>query len=192
MSLKTKVKAGNITNLSDARYCAGMGVDWLSFPANEVNPVTFKEITDWVTGPQFVLEADALESSALLSAYSVSMIQLSPSQLNWVNTIPGKEWIVSIHLSEWEKYKAKLISLKAEISLLIVTLDDPQNQQALLASIHNHFKVLIEFNNTAHSLTEILALPADGINISGSNELKPGLKDFEALSSVLEELEVLD
>jgi phosphoribosylanthranilate isomerase len=49
MALKTKVKAGNITNLSDARYCAGMGVDWLGFPADVVNPDTFKEITNWVT-----------------------------------------------------------------------------------------------------------------------------------------------
>ena len=29
MPLKTFVKVGNITNLSDARYCAGMGVDML-------------------------------------------------------------------------------------------------------------------------------------------------------------------
>jgi phosphoribosylanthranilate isomerase len=192
MSLKTKVKAGNITNLSDARYCAGMGVDWLSFPAREVNPVTFKEITDWVTGPQFVLEADALENSALVSDYSVSTIQISSSQLNWVNSVPGKEWMVSIRLSEWDKCKAELISLKLKISQLIITLDDSKNQHAHLADIHDHFKVLIEFNNTEHSLNEILALPVDGINISGSSELKPGLKDFEALSSVLEELEVLD
>jgi phosphoribosylanthranilate isomerase len=79
MSLKTKVKAGNITNLSDARYCAGMGVDWLSFPAEKVNPVKFKEITDWVTGPQFVLEAEALENS--MSSFRLFSIHAPDFQL---------------------------------------------------------------------------------------------------------------
>ena len=31
MPLKTIVKVGSITNLSDARYCAGMGVEMLGF-----------------------------------------------------------------------------------------------------------------------------------------------------------------
>jgi phosphoribosylanthranilate isomerase len=192
MSLKTKVKAGNITNLSDARYCAGMGVDWLSFPAEKVNPVKFKEITDWVTGPQFVLEADSLDNSAPVSDYSVSTLQISYSQLSWINEIPGKEWMVTIRLSDWIKSESELLAQKKKIIQLIVTLDDTPNQQALLASMRTHFQVLIEFNSAEQSLNEMLSLPADGINITGSNELKPGLKDFDALSSVLEELEIAD
>ncbi len=35
MALKTIVKVGNITNLSDARYCAVMGVDMLGFCLNK-------------------------------------------------------------------------------------------------------------------------------------------------------------
>jgi hypothetical protein len=62
----------------------------------------------------------------------------------------------------------------------------------MLTSIGAHFQLLIEFNSSEQSLNEMLSLPADGINISGSNELKPGLKDFDALSSVLEELEIAD
>ena len=192
MSLKTKVKAGNITNLSDARYCAGMGVDWLGFPAKEVTPVIFKEITDWVTGPQFVLEVDSLEIMVEVSTYATSTIQISILQLSWINSIPGKDWIVTLRLSDWNKFKDELIAYKEKIAHLIVSLDDPQNLQTLLSSIHLHFQILVEFNGTEYSLHEILALPIDGINISGSNEMKPGLKDFEALSSVLEELEVVD
>jgi phosphoribosylanthranilate isomerase len=40
MPLKTFVKVGCITNLSDARYCAGMGVDMLGFRAVEVRKTT--------------------------------------------------------------------------------------------------------------------------------------------------------
>ena len=56
MSLKLKIKVGNITNLSDARYSAGMGVDWLGFRMDNIDPQTFREITGWVTGPRFVIE----------------------------------------------------------------------------------------------------------------------------------------
>ena len=38
MSLQTFVKVGEITNLSDARYCAGMGVDLLGFNVVENTP----------------------------------------------------------------------------------------------------------------------------------------------------------
>jgi hypothetical protein len=141
MSLKTKVKAGNITNLSDARYCAGMGVDWLSFPAEKVNPVKFKEITDWVTGPQFVLEVKSLENSIPVSDYSVSTLQISFSQLSWINEIPGKEWMVTIRLSDWIKFESELLAQKKKITQLIVALDDTQNQQALLTSMRSHFQV---------------------------------------------------
>jgi phosphoribosylanthranilate isomerase len=139
-----------------------------------------------------VLEAEALENSMPVSDYSVSTLQISYSQLSWINEIPDKEWMVTIRLSDWIKSESELLAQKKKIIQLIVTLDDTPNQQALLAYMRAHFQVLIEFNSAEQSLNEMLSLPADGINISGSNELKPGLKDFDALSSVLEELEIAD
>ena len=34
---------GNITNLSEARYCAGMGVHFLAFPVDIVNPKMYQD-----------------------------------------------------------------------------------------------------------------------------------------------------
>ena len=53
MSLKTLVKVGGVTNLSDARYCAGMGVAILGFCPEPSRPDyvdldKFKEITNWI------------------------------------------------------------------------------------------------------------------------------------------------
>ena len=53
--LKTFVIVGEISNLSDARYCAGMGVDVLGFNINPVEetcvaPETLNEISGWVAG----------------------------------------------------------------------------------------------------------------------------------------------
>ena len=61
--LKTRVKAGKVDNLTDARYFAAMGVDYLGFCCNTGTelycaPSKIKEITEWVEGPVFVLEFD--------------------------------------------------------------------------------------------------------------------------------------
>lgn len=95
MSLKTKVKVGNITNLSDARYCAGMGVDWLGFPIESVNPKTFAEITSWVTGPQFMIELKAGTVPESLYEYGVELIQVDSDLLS-TQPAPGR---VRVHLA---------------------------------------------------------------------------------------------
>jgi len=189
MSLKTKVKAGNITNLSDARYCAGMGVDWLGFPADEVNPATFKEITDWVTGPAFVLELSETTSIDSIGDYTVAMLEISSSQLNLIDQLPATKWFVRLSLSDWRQQKNDLLKFKDEIFCLVVEPDLKDMQ--LLSDIASNFRILIN-QTDALTLVKLLALPVEGINVAGENELKPGLKDFEKLASILEELEVED
>ncbi len=189
MSLKTKVKACNITNLSDARYCAGMGVDWLSFPSHVVNPTTFKEITDWVTGPQFVLELNESTPITDIVQYPVPVLEISCTQLNLIDRLSSFEWIITLPLSFWKVQKNELIRLKDKISLLVLEIDTQDLQT--VSDIADHFKILIS-QTDKYSLDTLLKLPIEGINVTGENELKPGLKDFDKLSSILEELEVID
>ena len=54
--LKTLVKVSSISNLSDARYCAGMGVDLLGFPIQDITLEKFTEIRNWLAGVQIVGE----------------------------------------------------------------------------------------------------------------------------------------
>ena len=63
MALKTTVKVSKVNNLSDARYCAGMGVNQLGFNIepdheNYTDPKSFKELADWVSGVEFVGEIE--------------------------------------------------------------------------------------------------------------------------------------
>jgi phosphoribosylanthranilate isomerase len=189
MALKTKVKAGNITNLSDARYCAGMGVDWLGFPADVVNPDTFKEITDWVTGPQFVLELTSSTSLNSIPQYEVTTLEIPSDQLHLIDQVPSMSWMVTLPLSAWASLKNDLLKYATKISHLVVEMDGTDLQH--LKESAAHFKILI--NQSEHyPIVQLLSLPIEGINVIGENELRPGLKDFERLSSVLEDLEVLD
>jgi len=61
MALKTIVKISNVTNLSDARYCAGMGVELMGFnvdPQSDdyIDHIKFRQIIDWIEGVKFVAE----------------------------------------------------------------------------------------------------------------------------------------
>jgi phosphoribosylanthranilate isomerase len=190
MSLKTKVKAGNITNLSDARYCAGMGVDWLGFPADSIDPKTFAEITGWVTGPQLVLElsADAIPES--LSEYAVDIIQVNYQHLQ-KSILFNHQLIVAVPLTDWNLAKAELIKNKDRIQhILLLNLTGNKTEDVnILSEIAAHTDVLISLEACPYSLHEILDFPIAGINIAGNSELKPGLKDYTELADVLEQLE---
>jgi phosphoribosylanthranilate isomerase len=59
--LTRTVKISNVTNLSDARYCAGMGVEMLGFSIDEdspnyISPKKFEDICSWLAGVTLVAE----------------------------------------------------------------------------------------------------------------------------------------
>ncbi len=191
MSLKTKVKAGNITNLSDARYCAGMGVDWLGFPADSIDPKTFAEITSWVTGPQFVLELSAGAIPESIAEYAVDIIQVNYQQLQKREILANHQLIVALSLTDWNLAKAELKKNKDRIQhILMLNLTGNKTEDVnILTEIAAHTDVLISLEACPYSLHEILDFPITGINIAGNSELKPGLKDYTELADVLEQLE---
>lgn len=188
MSLKTKVKAGNITNLSDARYCAGMGVDWLGFPSNAIDPKTFAEITNWVTGPQFILEID---SHSLSDEYPIEFIQTDSKQLG-NSTFSKAKLIITLPITDWEKAKELIRTNKDRIEFLVVSnlTGDHHKDGDMIKSMTDQAEVFIDLDSSPYSLNEVLKFKITGINISGNQELKPGLKDYAELADVLEQLEV--
>lgn len=187
MSLKTKVKAGNITHLGDARYCAGMGVDWLGFPAHAIDPNMFREITGWVTGPQFVLEINEHTSDLLpdIDAYEVAWLQVSVAQLKRV-TPSYTDLIVVINSDSWNSSKDLLTAHQDRVRYVLVK---GQVSEGLLNEIAARFPVLLDLQATDYSLDKVLTLPVSGISVSGDQELKPGLKDYTELADILEQLE---
>ena len=188
--LKTKVKAGNITNLSDARYCAGMGVDWLGFPIGVIDPKKFTEITSWVSGPQFVLELGAGEIPETATHYPVSILQIALEQLNESKSLTNRSFIVTLPLADWHEHKFELINDKDRILGLLITIGHSQStDHASFKEIAEHFEVLVNLDSCPYSLNEILDFTIAGVNVSGNQELRPGLKDYKDLAVVLEQLE---
>lgn len=196
MALKTKVKVGKITNLSDARYCAGMGVDLLGFPigsAHGIDAKKYKEITDWVSGPLIVAEwpNDTAENmEEVISSYNVDLVEISVQQLQFVNTLT-KPLIIKLSPEEWAHYRDELLRNKSRIAYLLII-----SSEYVPASLHwneiKDFPILLSYTDFNYSIHDLLELPITGIALNGSEEVKPGLKEYTHLSEILEILEVLD
>src|SRR3954471_11542104 len=85
MALKTLVKASEVNNLSDARYCAGMGVEMLGFCLDENHPkfielARLREISVWVSGVKTVGEFtgdNVLNINYLAEQLNLDFIQLN-------------------------------------------------------------------------------------------------------------------
>ena len=192
MALKTKVKVGNITNLSDARYCAGMGVDMLGFPFNTLDFKTYQDITGWVAGPQFVIEipSESTDIHAIADQYAPDFIEIEPQH---IATLPQGEqkYIIRLPLAAFTSAEADLLMKQDVIEYVLLTesTGDTDKDRTLLESISQNFKALIGYNITEDNLSQVMSWPVAGISLKGSDELKPGLKDYDHLATILELLE---
>ena len=91
MALKTFVKISNVTNLSDARYCAGMGVDLIGFSIDPdsdfyVSPEKAVEIAEWLAGVEFVAEfygTDVNNLKSRIADYPISYVEYSRPELTY-------------------------------------------------------------------------------------------------------------
>lgn len=196
MSLKTKVKVGNITNLSDARYCAGMGVDLLGFPIGKgegkISMETFKEIAEWVAGPEFILElTDAMDHDLLekvTQMESIKHIQLNFSQLDQLNTKLGsKSLILNTNVIEWIERGYEMD--QGSISYLIISSTSLLDWQKI-EEINEKVPVLVALDGLSKDIKDVDTLPIAGIVLEGSAEDKPGHKNYDHLAEVLEMLEI--
>ena len=196
MQLKTKVKVGNITNLSDARYCAGMGVDLLGFPIgnknDQISIETFTDIAEWVAGPEFILElAEPIDEELLgkvTQIEAIKFIQMNLSQLGRLKSkLAGKSIILTLTLTEWNKYGHQL---KNDM-ISYVTLEKIEAEERhLVEELNQQIPVLVEFEKQQLTIDDLLKLPITGIVLEGSAENKPGQKNYDHLADVLESLEV--
>jgi len=185
--LLTKVKVGKVTNLSDARYCAGMGVDYLSFPISAVSQKMYREITAWVAGPKFGIKVDS-EDPELIEAYDADFIEMTIDQFSQFSG--DRKLIVTLSTEDWPKKKMKLMQAKERIlylELASTVIEDPVLK--IIEEMAEDFKILV--NHCANFNFEILKPPIAGISLQGDPEASPGLKEYP-LSKILERLEAAD
>jgi phosphoribosylanthranilate isomerase len=208
MALTTFVKISSINNLSDARYCAGMYVNQLGFQLDEssenyISPEKYKEITDWISGVEFVAEFENTHPENILDQvkkYSnISYLQLQEEahlQL-LVNTGFGIIFKVIVNSQKdiEELVKKSVAFMDFDVTLLLESTSNvlPNEWLDVLSDLSKKCQVLIGFGITSQNVNELIQTTgAKGIVLKGGTEIKPGLKDFDELSEILEVLESED
>lgn len=171
MALKIKVMAEMVNNLSDARYFAAMGTEWIAFNAgdNDANSLTADKITAmaaWLQGVQIVVQpgnASAAEINELVEKINPDYI-LWPAAGGVARLEPVDK---SCGLSEW--YVIDLPEAAVEL---------PKD------------KVLCRYTGNDLEVEEFIFRHGfAGIVLSGGHEIAPGLKSFDEVAGILEALE---
>lgn len=203
MALKTFVKIGSINNLSDARYCAGMGVDMLGFTLDPQSPdfvdeTAFREIVGWVSGVKIVGElgkCPAQEAAELLSRYTVDYLQTDDAQALASLVDLNVPLILRADFAENSQSSLKEICVASQpyVDFILLESDNvvlTEYEMSFLRRLSSRYPILLGFGFGASNIHFLLEeLPIKGIAMRGSQEIKPGLKDFDALAEILETLE---
>ena len=193
MSLITKVKAGSVSSLSDARYFAGMGADWLGFDVNPtsnsfVSVELYKNLEGWVSGPKRVIEMHGYfdpDIGKILADYEPDFIELDLGQ---VGQLPlGFNAFAKTDLQNLSfEY---LIRYAQRIEYLVLQIDNPFVEIDAIRKIADQVRILLSIQPDFKECQKAIAeLPIAGIALTGSKELKTGIKSYD-YSEILESLE---
>ncbi len=201
MALRTLVKVGEINNLSDARFCAGMGVDFAGFNLDEgstVSPELFLAITGWIEGIKIVGEFETstpAQIEALHEQFNFDFVQISDIEvLTNLNVSCPKIFKININKSIQEgkelinKYNELIEYFLIESeNIELINTDEAKK----IEELSRQYSILLAYGINASDIEKILdtAKPL-GISLKGGEEIRPGYKDFDELGDILEAIEI--
>lgn len=194
--LQTKVKISKVNNLTDARYFAAMGVDYLGFCCNTGTemycaPSKISEIIQWVEGPKVVLELDGWQSE------------------EDIHTMLATGLGHAIHFGAFATYTTDFsVPVFKDFILENAYLSDFDGVTYPVIRSDKNFKDLteaelrfMEQSSQSHSIfldidvddldipTIIESLPRCGLILRGGEEEKTGFKSYQDLDNIFSALE---
>jgi phosphoribosylanthranilate isomerase len=205
MGLKLAVKVSDISNLSNARYCAGMGVEYLGFNLNEtsssyINPTQFQDITYWVAGVcyvgEFAANTDVADIKLASQNYQLDFIQVENidileelSELD--NSLIFKLWIED--QQSLEVFETKISAILPFTKKIIVASGKTELFQSIdqkVASIRDDVEWIKAYGISTSNIQDIVNNNQfSGIELVGADEERPGFNDYGDLMDILEALE---
>jgi phosphoribosylanthranilate isomerase len=204
MSLKTFVKINRVTNLTDARYCAGMNADVIGFSVepdspHHISPAQFGEITGWISGIDFAAEFKNTPSEeikeVLIKYQGITWVESEQLEALFGLENQGLNLLYKQPIEEIDRIERELGSeLKTHSIAVHLTsetgsLDDEKLAQ--VKTLSGYCKVILGFGITSENAVELSAYPGiSGFALDSGDEIKPGLRDFDQLADILEILEV--
>ncbi|MCB0633063.1 MAG: hypothetical protein R2824_16575 [Saprospiraceae bacterium] len=213
--LKSKVKVGAITNLTDARYFAAREVEWLGFDCSigsetYVSPQQILAIREWVDGVKITGEFNiepletiqAAIAELQLDAVQLGMAAATDTIRQLTGSLPVIREIVPDYYHSDEDLQEQFAQTPAGISYFVLNLEKNGFTWAdlkagspfslpVIQQLCEQYPVLLALNYQPQEITEILdTLPLAGLHLSGGAEEKVGFKSFDDLDALLDLLEV--
>lgn len=211
-----KIKAGSIGNLTDARYFAAWEVEWLGFnlspgEENAISPLQLAAMREWVEGPKIVGEfslsskEDILRqvSELQLDAVQVGMFTDLTTVMDLSNVLPVIKEIVVEKNSSAGDIEFMLSHFASHSSLFLLNFDkggfswqDVQQVEVLnpeiLRDFCQRYPILLSIGVEAAEVKSMLEfLQPLGLNLLGGEEEKTGMKSFDAVDDIFEQLTAL-
>ena len=186
-----------INNLSDARYCAGMGADKLTFVLDPGLPgaldtKTVKELAGWIAGVELIGEFDQLsaaEINALAAECALDAVLLRQPR--------SADELAEIAPPVYIELGAGSVALAPYVpaSPIGIVIELPEALSAeTLAGLHEIARQRPLWLGPgllpARARDLATQLPLAGLAFASGDEVKPGLRDFDQLEAVFEALEI--
>lgn len=208
--VKTKIKAGKVRNLTDARYFAAREVEWLGIPFGQydpeaVNPALAKAIIEWVDGVKIVGEFDFASADEILSLNEslwFDTVQVGmPTPKEEMARLKGIALIKEVvpdsnttirqladHMADYDGCADYfLLNLeKAGISWEQIKAGKPFSSKDL-QGLCADYRILLDIALSPQTLPGLLAeIQPFGLNLAGGEEEKTGFKSFDELDEILD------
>lgn len=193
--LKTKVILSNVTNLSDARYASGMGVDYIGFninPENDqyVTPEQVKMITEWLSGVSIIGNIENLEEYNP-DEYNTRFLQSNNRSI--VEQADNSIFTLDFNIDDQARIHQILSELKDKVAFFVLNVEEAVlvSHTNVLTTMCKVFNIFISTNYVDKiidlTLNEIEPM---GIVIYGSKEEQPGLSSYDGIADILEQIEI--
>ena len=193
--LQTKVILSRVTNLSDARYASGMGVDYIGFSINPENSqyVTIeqaKTISDWLSGVSIIADIGDYVITDM-AEYAAAYIQTSNASL--INELDEPILAIDINDVNINDVINTMATSSANVSFFILNVESELMSalQPQLKELCRKYPIYISAEFDSQNLAFVLSdIKPTGIVLLGSIEEKPGFSSYDGIADILEQLEV--
>jgi phosphoribosylanthranilate isomerase len=203
MAFLTKIKLGSVNNLSDARYAAAAGIDYIGFCFDPLQlpyiaPIKAKEIIDWITGSYVVGEfgeQSLQEIADICELLDIDVIEvenrLYPDDLKSLQKPIIKKLDIEKYSEEELKNELNAYALVADAFHFYVGSHNPDFDTTHALKLANDYRIIWGLDtHTGDIKNWVQSQHPFGINIIGGEEERPGIKDFDQIADILEQLTI--
>ena len=214
MPLQYKLKAGSLTNLTDARFFNALETDWLGFNLDvlDENSISMKEaqaIKGWLFEPKIVLECGHHQDKTEL-VYLANELQVKAIQVDIEHPVLKEDHflypiILSVDFDKLQHIKFnRALKSKTDIEVIVIKENAKdfnwvafqkgiKSKQKLISKLKRDYTVLIDLPFKKEWFLEALEmLQPDGIHIAAEKETEPGLSKVDEYGDLLELIEYED